>query len=207
MKIEELKFDSAIDIVNFFTVDLEQRLFANNLVAVCEKMYKATNNVMSGILLEQSKKKYLNIDIDLVIKAIIITIKERVKDEDKIAKVRLLIEQNNAGKMKNFRFIIDFFSFIGLCPNSDKTFLYSSVLCETNKGKNHFALNIMGFSRAKIVELILDKDVMKILDKVSDMEKEETKILAFGKKIKEVAEDKKISLFKVLETKDFMGKI
>ena len=40
MKVEDLKFDSVLDVVNALNNDLMQRMFAINLVDACDEVYK-----------------------------------------------------------------------------------------------------------------------------------------------------------------------
>lgn len=205
--VNSFNFDTPLDVIVCMNDEFMQRNFAINLVEVNHKIYEKTEGKVTGILLEKSKKKYYNIDIDIVIKALLITFKEELKDENKLAKIALMFMQDSSSKFKNLRLLVDFFSYIDLCPNSDKTYLYSSLLCESEVAKSFFVLNVIGFSKTKMIELLLDREMIGTLDDSADMIRSKTNVLAYGNKIKKVALEKNISMHKILEIREFVAKI
>lgn len=184
-----------------------QRNFAINLVEVNHKIYEKSDEKITGILLEKSKKKYYNIDINILIKSLLLTFEEVIKDKNKFAKIAIMFMQDSNAKFRNLRLLIDYFSFIEICGNTDKTYLYSPILCENKSASNYIVLNVIGFSKNKIVELILDRETLKYLDENSDMNKYEIDVIAYGGKIKNTTVEKNISFNKIFEIKDFITKI
>lgn len=205
--VNSFNFDTPLDVIVCMNDEFMQRNFAINLVEVNHKIYEKTEGKVTGILLEKNAKKYYNIDIDIVIKALLTTFKEELKDENKLAKIALMFMQDSSSKFKNLRLLVDFFSYIDLCPNSDKTYLYSSLLCESEVAKSFFVLNVIGFSKTKMIELLLDREMIGTLDDSADMIRSKTNVLAYGNKIKKVALEKNISMHKILEIREFVAKI
>ncbi|MDY0050993.1 MAG: hypothetical protein RBR65_00510 [Aliarcobacter sp.] len=103
--------------------------------------------------------------------------------------------QDSSEKFRNLRLIVDFLSYISLCANSDKTYLYSSFLCESKTMKSYFVLNALGFSKS----MILDRELFETLDTDSDMVKSQIDVLVYENKIKNVALEKNISMLKSLK--------
>ena len=169
--VNSFKFDTPLDVIVCMNDEFMQRNFAINLVEVNHKIHERTEGKVTGILLEKSKKKYYNIDIDIVIKALLITFKEELKDENKLAKIALMFMQDSSLKLRNLRLLIDFFSYIELCGNTDKKYLYASTLFECKNAKSFFVLNALGFSKNKMIELLLDRGMIDVLNESSDMEK------------------------------------
>ena len=185
--VNSFNFDTPLDVIVCMNDEFMQRNFAINLVEVNHKIYEKTEGKVTGILLEKSKKKYYNIDIDIVIKALLITFKEELKDENKLAKIALMFMQDSGLKLRNLRLLIDFFSFIELCGNTDKKYLYASTLFECKNAKSFFVLNALGFSKNKMIELLLDREMIGTLDDSADMIRSKTNVLAYGTKIKELS--------------------
>lgn len=205
--VNSFNFDTPLDVIVCMNDEFMQRNFAINLVEVNHKIYEKTEGKVTGILLEKNAKKYYNIDIDIVIKALLITFKEELKDENKLAKIALMFMQDSGLKLRNLRLLIDFFSFIELCGNTDKKYLYASTLFECKNAKSFFVLNALGFSKNKIIELLLDREMIGTLDDSADMIRSKTNVLAYGNKIKKVALEKNISMHKILEIREFVAKI
>lgn len=202
--VNSFDFDTPLDVIVCMNNEFILQNFAINLIDVNDKIYKKSEAKVTGILLEKSKKKYYNMDIDIVIKALIVTFEELLKDKNKLAKISLMFMQESNAKFRNLRFLIDYFSFVELCGNTDKTYLYSPLLCHSKATDNYLILNVIGFSRSKIIELILDKGILKTLDENSSMEID---VIAYGGKIKSMTVEKNISLHRIFETKDFILKI
>ena len=101
MEIKELKFNSVLDVVICLDNDLMQRNFANHLVSVCSEVYELSGKKVSGVLLEKSKKKYYNVDVDVVVKAINLTIENSIEDENSRARFKLLFDATNKSKLRN----------------------------------------------------------------------------------------------------------
>ena len=206
MNIEELKFDSILDVVTCLNDDLMQRNFANHLVSVCYEVYELSGKKVSGVLLEKSKKKYYNVDVDVVIKSIKLTIENLITDENSKARFKLLFDVTNTSKLRNLRFVLDFFSYIELCGNTDKRYLYATTLCENISKKEFFSLSSIGFSKAKLTELIMNKEVLDMLFDVSTLGGSEVEVIAYGAKINSTIEQREISKFKIIEIRDYISK-
>lgn len=205
--VNRFDFDSPLDVIVCMNDEFMQRNFAINLVDVNHKIYEKSEGKITGILLEKSKKKYYNIDIDILIKSLLLTFEEIITDKNKFAKIAIMFMQDSSDKFRNLRLVVDFLSYVGLCANSDKTYLYSSFLCENKTKKSFFVLNALGFSKSKLIELILDRELFETLDTDSDMVKSQIDVLVYGSKIKNVALEKNISMLKIIEIKDFITKI
>ena len=63
MKVEDLKFDSVLDVVKFLDNERIQKFLAINLFSVSAHVNEKSNGQMSGVLLEKSKGKFYNFDI------------------------------------------------------------------------------------------------------------------------------------------------
>ncbi len=63
MKVEDLKFDSVLDVVKFLDNERIQKFLAINLISVSAHVNEKSNGQMSGVLLEKSKGKFYNFDI------------------------------------------------------------------------------------------------------------------------------------------------
>lgn len=205
--VNSYKFDSPLDVIVCMNDEFMLRNFAINLVDINHKIYENSEGKITGILLEKSKKKYYNIDIDILIKSLLLTFEEIITDKNKFAKIAIMFMQDSSDKFRNLRLVVDFLSYVGLCANSDKTYLYSSFLCENKTKKSFFVLNALGFSKSKLIELILDRELFETLDTDSDMVKSQIDVLVYGSKIKNVALEKNISMLKIIEIKDFITKI
>lgn len=206
MNIEDYKFDDVVDVVNCLNNELMQRTFANNLVDVCNSVYELSGKKVSGVMLEKSKKKYFNVDIDIITKAIIITLQSKITDKNKRAKIELFFNANNKERYKNLRLVLNFFAYIELCGNLDKTYLFATILC-SNESDNYFLINGIGFSKTKLTELIMNRDVLNLLDELGALNNDKIKVVAFGVKIKSAISDNNISLLKIIETHDLVMKL
>ncbi|MDY0050994.1 MAG: hypothetical protein RBR65_00515 [Aliarcobacter sp.] len=72
---------SQIDVIVCMNGEFMQRNFAINLVDINHKIYEKSEGKITGILLEKSKKKYYNIDIDILIKSLLLTFEEIITDK------------------------------------------------------------------------------------------------------------------------------
>ena len=63
MNVEDLKFDSVLDVVKFLDNARTQKFFAINLISACAHVNEKSNGKTSGVLLEKSKGKFYNFDI------------------------------------------------------------------------------------------------------------------------------------------------
>ena len=63
MKVEDLKFDSVLDVVKFLDNERIQKFLAINLISVSAHVNEKSNGQMSGVQLEKSKGKFYNFDI------------------------------------------------------------------------------------------------------------------------------------------------
>ncbi|MBU3014716.1 hypothetical protein KO488_08105 [Poseidonibacter lekithochrous] len=207
MEIKELKFNSILDVVTCLDNDLMQRNFANHLVSVCNEVYEISDKKVSGVLLEKSKKKYYNVDVDVVIKAINLTIENLIEDENSRARFKLLFDGTNKSKLRNLRFVLDFFSYIELCGNTDKRYIYATTLCENITANKFFAISSIGFSKDKLTELIMNKEILNMLFSIATLGNSNVEILAYGAKINSVIEQREISRFKIIEVKELISKL
>lgn len=207
MNIDELDFDSTVDVVNCLNNNLMIKIFANYLVEIGDDVYRQSKERVSGMLLEKQKKKYINIDINIVIRAITLTLKTKVTDKNKLASIDLLFKSTTKERFKNLRFVLDYFALIDLCPNVDKTYLYSTVLCENETKKTFFLLNAVGFSRAMILELTSNTEVTDALNEISTLNDDKIIFLAYGGRVKAVADEMGISLLKIIEISDIIKRL
>lgn len=103
--VNSFNFDTPLDVIVCMNDEFMQRNFAINLVEVNHKIYEKTEGKVTGIFVRKNAKKYYNIDIDIVIKALLTTFKEELKDENKLAKIALMFMQDSSSKFKKFKII------------------------------------------------------------------------------------------------------
>jgi len=164
MKIKDLKFDSAVDMVICLEDEENLKSFLKCLAEVCCEVYENSSEEVSGILLEQSKKIFYNIDVAIVVKALTTSIKNIVEDENKKAKIEYFFHSQNKQKTKNLRFIIDYLSLKNICPNSDKKYLFATALYENQTKEKFFTSAGIGFSREKFEEILDDHDAFELVE-------------------------------------------
>lgn len=207
MNIEDYKFDDVLDVVNCLSGELMQRTFANNLVDVCNSVYELSGKKVSGVLLEKSKKKYFNVDADIIMKAVIISLQSKVEDKNKRAKIELLFGTTNKNRFKNLRFVLDYFSLIDMCANTDKRFLFAATLACNETTDSYFYFNSVGISKAKLTELIMNREILNMMEQISTLSDDKVSIIAYGGKVKAVAEEMGISLLSIVEISALVKKI
>lgn len=205
--VNSFKFDSPLDVIVCMNDEFMQRNFAINLVEVNHKIYEKTEGKVTGILLEKKAKKYYNIDIDIVIKALLITFKEELKDENKLAKIALMFMQDSSSKFKNLRLLIDFFSYIDLCPNSDSTYLYLPGFYYQELKDEYLVLNSIGFDSKMIIELIMDREILKDLNSIANMNDNKISLIAYGNRLKASIAKKGIDENDVPKVSSYIAKI
>ena len=204
MKLTDLKFNSVFDIATCLEDEKNLKNFLKNLAEVCCEVYENSSEEVSGILLEQSKKIFYNIDVAIVVKALTTSIKNIVEDENKKAKIEYFFHSQNKQKTKNLRFIIDYLSLKNICPNSDKKYLFATALYENQTKEKFFTSAGIGFSREKFEEILDDHDAFELVEDMSTTG--DIKLIGFGKAAKAIMDEKEISLFNVLEVKNFTKK-
>ena len=203
MKVEDLKFDSVLDVVNVLNNDLMQRMFAINLVDACDEVYKKSNGKISGVLLEKGKGRFYNFDIAVITRALVKTVIEKIDDKNKQAKVELFFVGTNVDNFKNLRFVLNFLSFIGLVANVDKSFLYMPGLYIYENDSQHAIFNTVGFDAKKIIELLLDRDLINELNNMSDMNKNKITLVSYGATLNNVLVKRGIDINEVLKVSQF----
>lgn len=190
--VNSFEFDTPLDVIVCMNNDFILQNFAINLIDVNEKVYKKSEGKVTGILLEKSKKKYYNIDIIIVVKALIVTFEEMLKDKNKLAKISLMFMEDGVNRFRNLRLLVDFFSYKELCPNSDSTYLYLPGLYFQENINEYLLLNSIGFDAKKVIELILDRELLNKLNSVSSMGDNKINLISYGNRLKTVIAKKGI---------------
>ena len=185
-------FDTPLDVIVCMNNEFILQNFAINLIDVNDKVYKKSEGKVTGILLEKSKKKYYNIDIIIVVKALIVTFEEILNDKNKLAKISLMFMEDSGNRFKNLRLLVDFFSYKELCPNSDSIYLYLPGLYFQEKINEYLLLNSIGFDSKKIIELVLDRELLNKLNSMSSMSDNKINLVSYGNRLKTVIAKKGI---------------
>ena len=206
MKIKDLKFDSAVDMAICLEDEEILKSFLKCLAEVCCEVYENSSEEVSGILLEQSKKKFYNIDVAIVVKALTTSIKNIVEDENKKAKIEYFFHSQNKQKTKNLRFIINYLSYKNVCSTPDKKYLYVAAVYENKTKEKFFALTSLGFNKETVENIIDDIDMSEIIKDIANVGSDEIELLGYGKKAKDKLEEREISMFHVIEIKSMLSK-
>lgn len=190
--VNSFDFDTPLDVIVCMNNEFILQNFAINLIDVNDKVYKKSEGKVTGILLEKSKKKYYNIDIIIVVKALIVTFEEILNDKNKLAKISLMFMEDSGNRFKNLRLLVDFFSYKELCPNSDSIYLYLPGLYFQEKINEYLLLNSIGFDSKKIIELVLDRELLNKLNSMSSMSDNKINLVSYGNRLKTVIAKKGI---------------
>ena len=80
-------------------------------------------------------------------------------------------------------------------------------MCENITANKFFAISSIGFSKDKLTELIMNKEILDMLLGIATLGNSNVEILAYGAKINSTIEQREISRFKIIEVKEFVSKI
>lgn len=119
-------------------------------------------------IVKNKNNDFYNLDVELLIKALVLFLEENQIDKNSIYSVKDFFNKENKNyALKNMVFLINVFAYFNLTAHPKNSYFYLRILHKNTKTNSYFEFNSVGFNRVALLEFLGKDFIENYLDKIA----------------------------------------